>query len=88
MDLLIAWPLFALLVGILASNRGRSGVGWFFLALLISPLIAGILVLLLSDESESEVRYAEEKRCPYCAEVIRREAIKCRYCKTNLKQAL
>jgi hypothetical protein len=33
--------------GVVANNKGRSGVGWFFLAFLISPLIAGIIVLVI-----------------------------------------
>jgi hypothetical protein len=34
-------------VGVVASKRGRTGVRWFLLALAISPLIAGILLLAL-----------------------------------------
>jgi hypothetical protein len=34
-------------VGVVASKRGRNGVRWFVLAVLISPLIAGPLLLIL-----------------------------------------
>jgi hypothetical protein len=37
----------AVIVGIAANRRGRNGPGWFLLAVIISPLIAGILVLAL-----------------------------------------
>jgi hypothetical protein len=38
---------FAVIVGVMASARGRVGYGWFLLSLLISPLITGPLVLVL-----------------------------------------
>ncbi len=34
------WLLFAAVPAILASQKGRSAVGWFVLALVISPLLA------------------------------------------------
>src|SRR3954467_12203583 len=42
-----AWIAFAVVVGVAASTRGRVGFGWFLLALAISPLIVGPLVLAL-----------------------------------------
>jgi hypothetical protein len=41
--------MFAIIVGIAANMRGRSGFGWFLLAVVISPLLAGLLVLALPD---------------------------------------
>lgn len=37
--------------GIWASNRGRTGVGWFFISILVSPVIAFILLAVLKDLS-------------------------------------
>jgi hypothetical protein len=42
------WIGFAIIVGVAANNRGRSGIGWAFLAILISPILAGLLLLALS----------------------------------------
>jgi hypothetical protein len=42
-----AWMAFAVIVGIAASMRGRVGYGWFLVALVMSPLIVGPLVLAL-----------------------------------------
>ena len=42
------WLVFAMLIGVAASHRGRSGVAWFFLATILSPLIA-ILILVKTD---------------------------------------
>ena len=38
-------------VGVLAKSRGRSGLGWAALALCITPLIAGGIVLLIKQGS-------------------------------------
>jgi hypothetical protein len=47
MIIFLFWIGFAVIVGIAASHRGRSGLGWGLLAILISPLLAGLLVLVL-----------------------------------------
>jgi hypothetical protein len=39
-----------LMFSILASNRGRSGWGWFFLSLLITPVLSFILLLALPKQ--------------------------------------
>lgn len=44
---LFFWIVFAIIVGVAANTRGRDGVGWFVLAVLISPLLAGLLLLAL-----------------------------------------
>jgi hypothetical protein len=37
---------FACVCGVLANTRGRNGFGWFVLGLLISPILAGVAVIL------------------------------------------
>jgi hypothetical protein len=49
MWILICWIIFSFCVAFLAEKRGRSAGGFFFLAILISPLIAGIIVLCIED---------------------------------------
>ena len=43
MEILVFWIVVAIVGGIIASNKGRSGAGWFFLCLVLTPL--AILVL-------------------------------------------
>jgi len=79
-ELFLGWLVLlglAIVVGIAASVRGRNGVGWFFLAVAITPLIAGLLVLVLPDANYS-------RKCPFCAELVRREAVVCKHCGRDL----
>lgn len=48
MEFILLWFGFSIVVGV-ANKRDRSGAGWFFLALFISPLLAGLLVLALGE---------------------------------------
>ena len=65
------WVLLALAVGILASREfGRSGFGWFLLALVLTPLV-GLLLFILP---------ARRRPCPFCAEPIKPSAVVCRFC--------
>ena len=86
MEFVLFWLGFSLVVGVLASNRGRTGIGWFFLSLVISPLIAGLLVLA-SDNLKTRREapsYQTHAPCPKCAEPVLREAIKCKHCGSDI----
>lgn len=49
MEIFIVWFVLALLVGLLASSRGRSGVGFFLISVVCSPLLGLIIVLVIRD---------------------------------------
>lgn len=69
----IVWVVAAVLVGALAGQRERSGFGWFLLALVISPLLAGLGLLIAGTG-------AQQVRCPACRELVRADAVKCKHC--------
>jgi hypothetical protein len=54
MSFLVIWLVLAVIVGVAANTRGRNPVGWTLLAAVISPLIAGLLVLALPHHVEPE----------------------------------
>lgn len=95
------WFLFAILVGVLASKYGRSGLGWFILATIISPLFAGLFLIVailpgkdgkkVSGGTASAVCFAASdgptKKCPFCAELIKFDAIKCKHCGEDVRPA-
>ena len=88
--LLLVGVIAALLVARAASGRGRSGWGWLGLAFLMTPPLAGLLLLLMPDLAESRQRQLARsgkgglRLCPSCAEVVRAEARCCRYCGVDL----
>jgi len=57
--LISLWLGLAAGVGFLANSRGRSGIGWFLFAVLLSPLIGLIIVLIMNNLVEEE---AKERR--------------------------
>jgi hypothetical protein len=83
MILVVIWLLFGVVAGIVMNNKGRSGCGGFALGFLLGPFGLIIALVLGSDQvqiEKSELRSGKMRKCPHCAELIRREASKCRYC--------
>ena len=81
--LIILWLVLAFGVGIAATRRGRSRGGWFLLAVVISPMCAGPLLLALPDPRAQRIHQGKLRRlqeCPHCAELIKVEDIVCHHC--------
>lgn len=81
-----SWLVLAIVVAIVAAARGRSGFGWFFIALLISPIISFIVLALLGRTAEpaSPEPFRRMRRCPFCAEDILAEAVRCKHCGSDI----
>jgi hypothetical protein len=77
----LVYLFLAILFGVYASKKRRSGVGWFFLSLLVSPIITLIFLFILGPSHSSL------KKCPRCAEEVKIEAMVCRFCNYEFPQS-
>ncbi len=72
---LILYLILVLLVGIWASRWNRSGFLWGLLALIISPLLAALVLLIVGNNNP---------KCPACRMPVDPEATICPHCRTEL----
>lgn len=86
MEWLFVWFVCAVVAGIVAASRGRTGFGWFLLGCMFG-IFALILVALLpsrASASADEPTPVTHVRCPDCRELVRNEARKCKHCGASL----
>jgi hypothetical protein len=92
MEWILVWIALCVIAGVVASNKGRSGLGFFLLAFFLSPLVGVIAALVARPSARNvEQRVIEEgdlKRCPYCAELIKQAAVVCRFCGRDVPVAV
>jgi hypothetical protein len=83
------WFLLAVLVGALRRRRGGSFFIGFLSSAFLSPLVGFILLAVAPrrDEIVEErlIRSGDRRRCPFCQEVIRRDARVCKHCHRDLR---
>lgn len=86
--IVVLWLVFAILVGVYANSKGRSGFGFFLISALLSPLIGFIIALIISPINSKVEQKALEagdmKKCSSCAELVKVEAKLCKHCQTEL----
>lgn len=86
MEIVIFWVIFALVVSFIAINKGRSGMGFFILSILLSPLLGLIIVLILGVNEEGLYNNGELKKCPNCKEYVKLGASICKHCGNDLSE--
>lgn len=88
----IAWLLLSLGVGWLAHLRERNGWYWGIASVVLSPLLAGVVLMMAKPPVSLETHYTithdmelTHAKCPHCAEYVLPELTRCPYCKGPLE---
>ncbi len=78
MTFLLFWFAFSLIPATLAQRKGRSGLNWFLISCVVSPLVATIFLWAFA----SDLTHAP---CPWCAEMIHLGAKICPHCRNPVE---
>lgn len=82
MGWLIFWIICGIAGGAIGSSKGKKGKG-IALGFLLGPIGLLICIFMRPDEavlSRQALSSGIMKKCPHCAELIKRDARVCHYC--------
>jgi len=71
------WLLFGIVASIIGSQKGSGCLG-FMLGILLGPF--GVLIMIFVP--------GNRRTCPYCKELIHKEAARCPHCQKDLVESL
>lgn len=72
----------SLVVILIADHKGRSKFWWWLLSVFVGPL--ALVVGFFPNLKEKNEEDKNTRRCPRCDELIRKEAMVCKHCKSVL----
>lgn len=88
MEILFVWIMCGIATAMIFSSKGRDTIGGFALGALLGPF--GVLFALFWSKDEGTIEQraimsGSLRKCPECAELVKAEARKCRFCSAELQ---
>jgi len=86
MELVFIWGIIGCIPAAIAKSKGRSFFTWWvygallFIVALIHSLVINKDIRAIEDAMQNEGFV----RCPYCAEMVKTEAVKCKHCGSDI----
>jgi hypothetical protein len=89
MEIIFFAVILGILVGMIAKSKGREFFPWWLYGSLIFIVAIVHVLLIKPDEkhAEREALASGSKKCPRCAELVKREASICRFCRYDFESA-
>lgn len=88
------WFWFGAISAYIAAGKSRNVYAWFLLGFIfpvlgiIAALVVGPPTRKVDEQGRAAAvalgESADYRKCPFCAEAIRKEAVKCRYCQSDV----
>jgi multisubunit Na+/H+ antiporter MnhE subunit len=82
MEILVIGAILGVIVGGIAHSKGRNFFLWWFYGMMLF-IVAIIHVIIIKPNVkvlEEQAIENDGKKCPMCAEIVKREAQRCRFC--------
>lgn len=84
MEIIILWIALCVVVSVYASRKGHNPAFIFFISIILSPLLGFLITLIRGAKREvierKSIAKGDQKKCPYCAELVKYEALVCKHC--------